>query len=100
MNIAVIGAGAWGTAICVALGRKGGHRIRLWAYEKEVCESVNSRHVNDLFLAGQKLPDGVTASSDFAHVLEGARIVISVMPSHHTRRLFEQMKPHLRPDML
>ncbi len=100
MNIAVIGAGAWGTAICIALGRKGGHCIRLWAYEKEVCESVNSRHLNDLFLAGQKIPDAVTASNDFAHVLDGAQIVVSVMPSHHTRRLFQQMKPHLRPEML
>ena len=100
MNIAVIGAGAWGTAICIALGRKGGHRVRLWAYEQEVCESVNSRHTNNLFLAGQRIPDPVTASNDFAHVLDGAQIVVSVMPSHHTRRLFEQMKPHLRPETL
>ena len=100
MNIAVIGAGAWGTAICIALGRKGGHRVRLWAYEKEVVDSINSRHVNELFLAGQKLPDAITASSDFAHVLDQAQIVVSVMPSHHTRRLFQQMKPHLRPEML
>ncbi len=100
MNIAVIGAGAWGTAICIALGRKGGHRVRLWAYEKEVCESINARHLNDLFLPGQKIPGSVAASNDFVHVLDAAQIVVSVMPSHHTRRLFQQMKPHLRPEML
>ncbi|MBZ5646570.1 MAG: NAD(P)-dependent glycerol-3-phosphate dehydrogenase [Acidobacteriia bacterium] len=100
MNIAVIGAGAWGTAICIALGRKGGHRVRLWAYEKEVCESINTHHLNELFLAGLPVPASVTATNDFAQALDGAQIVVSVMPSHHTRRLFQQMKPHLRPEML
>ncbi len=100
MNIAVIGAGAWGTALSAALARKGTHRVRLWAYEKEVCESVNQRHTNDVFLAGSKISDSIEAANDFARVLEGAQIVVSVMPSHHTRRLFQQMKPHLRPEML
>jgi glycerol-3-phosphate dehydrogenase (NAD(P)+) len=99
-KIAVIGAGAWGTAIAIALGRKGTHQVRLWAYEPEVCESVNSRHVNELFLAGANIPNAVSASSDLAEVLSGAEIVVSVMPSHHTRRVYKQMKPMLRPEML
>ncbi len=99
-KIAVIGAGAWGTAIAIALGRKGSHQLRLWAYEKEVCDSINNRHVNDLFLAGATIPDSVAASSDYGHVLSDAEIVVSVMPSHHTRRVYTQMKPLLRPEML
>ncbi len=99
-RIAVIGAGAWGTAIAIALGRKGTHQVRLWAYEPEVCDSINQRHVNDLFLAGLPIPEAVRASNSFAEVLDGAEIVVSVMPSHHTRRLFRGMKPHLRPEML
>ena len=50
-RMAVIGAGAWGTAIAIVLGRRGGHDVRLWAHETEVCESINTRHVNELFLA-------------------------------------------------
>ena len=42
-QIAVIGAGAWGTALSIVLGRKGGHRIRLWVFEKEVRESIAAR---------------------------------------------------------
>jgi glycerol-3-phosphate dehydrogenase (NAD(P)+) len=99
-DIAVIGAGAWGTAIAIALGRKGSHNVRLWAYEKEVVESISSRHTNDLFLAGCAIPETVTASSSLENVLGGAEIVVSVMPSHHTRRVFQQMKPHVRPEML
>ncbi len=48
-EIAVIGAGAWGTAISIVLGRKRSHRVRLWAYEREVCESIQARRVNDYF---------------------------------------------------
>ena len=99
-DIAVIGAGAWGTALSIALGRKGTHRVRLWAYEKEVCESINTRSVNDLFLPGCKLPPAVSASNSMEDVLRGAETVVSVMPSHHCRRLFQQMAPHLRAEML
>jgi glycerol-3-phosphate dehydrogenase (NAD(P)+) len=99
-EIAVIGAGAWGTAISIVLGRKQTHRVRLWAYEREVCESIQARHVNDLFLPGDAIPQTVSATNSFEEVLQGAEIVVSVMPSHHTRRVFQAMLPHLRPEML
>jgi glycerol-3-phosphate dehydrogenase (NAD(P)+) len=99
-EIAVIGAGAWGTAISIVLGRKKTHRVRLWAHEREVCESVGARRVNDLFLPGERIPETVHATHSFEAALLGAQIVVSVMPSHHTRRVFQVMLPHLRPDML
>jgi glycerol-3-phosphate dehydrogenase (NAD(P)+) len=99
-QIAVIGAGAWGTALSIVLARRGSHRVHLWAHEKEVCESIAQRRVNEIFLAGQAIPGSVTATSDLADALAGARIVVSVMPSQHCRRLFEQMRPHLPPQAL
>jgi glycerol-3-phosphate dehydrogenase (NAD(P)+) len=96
-DIAIIGAGAWGTALSIALGRKGSHRVRLWAHESDVCESISQRRVNEKFLPGQRIPDSVAPSNDLAQALNGASIVVSVMPSQHCRRLFEQMRPHLRP---
>jgi glycerol-3-phosphate dehydrogenase (NAD(P)+) len=99
-EIAIIGAGAWGTSLSIVAGRSGNHRVRLWAHEKEVRESVEARHVNDLFLPGQAIPESVHASNDLAEALRGAEIVISVMPSNHCRRLFESMRPFLRPEML
>ncbi len=99
-NIAVIGAGAWGTAISIVLGRKGTHRVCLWAHEREVCDSINTRHVNELFLDGELLPLSVTASNHLEEALRGAEIVVSVMPSHHTRRVFQAMLPYLQPEML
>jgi glycerol-3-phosphate dehydrogenase (NAD(P)+) len=99
-NIAIIGAGAWGTALSIVLGRKETHQVRLWAHEKEVCESIAQRRVNDKFLPGQTIPACVTPCNDLAEALEGASIVVSVMPSQHCRRLFERMRPHLRADTM
>jgi glycerol-3-phosphate dehydrogenase (NAD(P)+) len=99
-KIAIIGAGAWGTAIAVVLGRKGIHNVRLWAHEPEVRETINKFHVNELFLAGQAIPDSVQATNDLGDALRGAEIVVGVMPSHHTRHLFDAMSPHLKHEML
>jgi glycerol-3-phosphate dehydrogenase (NAD(P)+) len=99
-KIAIIGGGAWGSALSIVAGRSGGHRVRLWAHEKEVRESVNARHVNELFLPDQSIPETVSATNDLREALENAEIVVSVMPSHHCRRLFESMRAWLRPEML
>jgi len=99
-EIAVIGGGAWGTGIAIVLGRKGAHRVRLWAHEADVCESITQRRVNEKFLPGRLIPDSVTASTNLAVTLHGAQIVVSVMPSQHCRALFERMRPLLPPQTL
>ncbi len=99
-NIAIIGAGAWGTGLAIVLGRKGTHRVRLWAHELDVCQSINAKRINDKFLAGREIPEGVSASNDLATVLEGAQIVVSVMPSQHCRSLFERMRPLIQSQAL
>ena len=97
-DIAIIGAGAWGTGLAIVLGRKGTHRVRLWAHETDVCESITQRRVNEKFLPGRTIPDSITAGNDLAAVLEGAQIVVSVMPSQHCRGLFERMRPMISPE--
>lgn len=94
-KIAIIGGGAWGTALSIVLGRKDAHQVWLWAHEKEVCESIALRRVNEKFLPGQSIPACVTPCSDLAEAITDAAIVVSVMPSQHCRRLFEQMRSHL-----
>jgi len=99
-EIAIIGAGAWGTALSIVLGRKETHQVRLWAHEKEVCENIAGQRVNEKFLPGQRIPDCVTPCYVLAEALEGAAIVASVMPSQHCRPLFEQMRSHLRAETM
>ena len=99
-RIAVIGAGAWGTALSIALARKGTHAVRLWAYESEVRESIARRRCNDLFLPDCEIPETVLVTGEYAEALQDAEIVVSVMPSHHCRRMFTDAAAHLRPEML
>jgi len=99
-RIAVIGAGAWGTALAIVAGRRGNHEVRLWAYEKEVCESLKQSRINTLFLPTFPVPPSVKATNDLKEALAGADIVVSVMPSHHCRRTFEHMAQWLLPNML
>ncbi|PYQ44767.1 MAG: glycerol-3-phosphate dehydrogenase [Acidobacteria bacterium] len=99
-EIAVIGAGAWGTSLAIVLGRKGTHRVRLWAHEAEVVESISRRRVNEKFLAGHLIPEAVVVSSDLERVVQGVEILVSVMPSQHCRALFERMRPLLPPEIL
>ena len=99
-RIAIIGAGAWGTALALVLGRKGSHQVRLWANEREVCESIRGRRVNQHFLPGFELPEAILATNDTSYALDHAEIVVSVMPSQHCRPLFRQMASSLNRDML
>jgi glycerol-3-phosphate dehydrogenase (NAD(P)+) len=99
-RIAVIGGGAWGTALAIVLARGGRHDLRLWAYEREVCDSIVKRRVNEQFLPGINIPPAIEPTNNLQHALEGADIALTVMPSHHARQIFQQMTPMLRPETL
>ncbi len=98
-RIAIVGAGSWGTALAVSLARPG-RTIRLWAYEREVVEGIARERQNPLFLTGVKIPDSVRATGDLAEALDGAGVVITVMPSHVAHALFSRMMPDIRPEMI
>ena len=71
-----------------------GHMSRKFA------RAINAHHVNEFFLPGDAIPASVRATNDLAEALHGAAIVVSVMPSHHTRHLFKAMGAHLGEAML
>jgi len=98
-QVAIIGAGAWGTALSIVLGRKQRHQVALWAYEKEVRESIASRRSNAAFLPDQRIPECVVVTGSLEEALQQAEIVVSAMPSQHCRRLFQEMYPHLHREM-
>jgi glycerol-3-phosphate dehydrogenase (NAD(P)+) len=98
-RIAIIGAGNWGTALAATLA-KTGHAAALWAYEPEVAESIRAQHENALFMPGVKLPESITATNDLGEALRQAEIVLTAMPSHVCRSLYERMLNYLRPEMI
>src|SRR5690349_17486046 len=98
-HIATIGAGNWGTALAASFAQMG-HAVSIWAYEVEVVKSIQSRHENELFMPGVKLPATLSATGNLDEALAGAEIVLTVMPSHVCGTIYQQMLPHLRPDMI
>src|SRR5207244_7786557 len=76
MKIAIIGAGAWGTALSIALTRREKHIVNLWAFEKEVVASIRSLRINQAFLPGHELPKAVSATNDLEEALRDAELLV------------------------
>jgi glycerol-3-phosphate dehydrogenase (NAD(P)+) len=75
-------------------------QVGLWVYEQDVAARMRSGGENDMYLPGFRLPGNVAPTSDIGEALADAGIVLSVMPSHHTRALYRTMLPFLNPSML
>jgi glycerol-3-phosphate dehydrogenase (NAD(P)+) len=86
MRCSVVGAGAWGTALADLLTRNG-HDVTLWAYEPDVVESINKKHENVRFLAGNALAPALKATGDIERAVEGAELVTLATPSHVLRSI-------------
>jgi glycerol-3-phosphate dehydrogenase (NAD(P)+) len=97
-SIAIIGAGSWGTALAIVLAPRF-QTIRLWAYESDLVERMSETRINDVFLPGFRLPANVEPTAELGSALDGAEIVLGVMPSRHARRLYRAMLPYLRSEM-
>ncbi len=99
-RIAVMGSGAWGTAIALNLAKRGGHELTLWSHSPEVSETINEGGENKIFLPGFAIPKSIRATASIDEALQDAEIVVSVMPSHHVRASYEQFAPFLRSGQL
>lgn len=84
MRCAVVGAGAWGTALADLLACSG-HTVRIWALEPDVVSAINDRRENPVFLPGFTLAQSLVASTNQSEVIEGAELVIYATPSQHLR---------------
>jgi len=93
-KVAVLGAGAWGTALA-QIAAAAGRDTLLWAREPEVVEAVNAAHENVLFLPGIGLNSRITATTEFAAVA-GADLILAVPPAQHMRATLQALRPHLK----
>lgn len=91
---AVLGAGAWGTALASALQRAG-ISTTLWARRREAADAINSQRCNPRYLPGIELAAGLRADSDLARALRGAQLVIAAVPSASMREVARLAAPHL-----
>jgi glycerol-3-phosphate dehydrogenase (NAD(P)+) len=98
-RLAVIGGGSWGTALALVLAPRF-ERVRLWVYEEDLAARMEAGRVNDVYLPGFHLPPEVEVVNGLGAALDGADMVLSVMPSHLVRSIYGRMLPLLDPRML
>lgn len=90
VNIGVLGAGSWGTALANLLGLKG-FKVDLWVFEKEVKEQIETFRENKVFLPGFSLSTNLFPSNDIAGVVSEKDLVLIVVPSHVMRETAQKI---------
>lgn len=93
-KVAVVGAGAWGSALSVILS-KNVRDVAVWAREAEVVESVESSSENSVFLPNIKIPTNVKFSQNPQEVLDGAQMVVWVVPIHFLQHTVEAFSKYI-----
>jgi glycerol-3-phosphate dehydrogenase (NAD(P)+) len=98
-RLAIIGAGAWGTALAIVLAPRF-EDVRIWVHEPDLAGRMDRERENDIYLPGFRLPSNVSPSSEPAGVLAAADVVLTVTPSHHLRRVIASVRGHLPESIL
>jgi glycerol-3-phosphate dehydrogenase (NAD(P)+) len=96
---AVVGAGSWGTALAVHLGRTG-HDVGLWVREEELIPDIERDRVNARYLPGVALPDNVRPTPSLAEAVADAAFVVLAVPSHGMRAVVRTVAPMLPSDVV
>jgi glycerol-3-phosphate dehydrogenase (NAD(P)+) len=89
MQTAVIGGGAWGTAVATHMSRKG-HRVLLWTYEPELCQIITQKRENSYYLPGVHIPDGIDVTDRLEDVAACEDIIVAT-PSFALRSVLAQI---------
>jgi glycerol-3-phosphate dehydrogenase (NAD(P)+) len=79
-NIAILGAGAWGTTVAKVIADKG-NEVALWSHEESTVEDINQRHINHQFLPEVELPHNLRAHTDIVEVASDKEFLILAAPS-------------------
>lgn len=93
-RLAIIGGGAWGTALAIAARRAGSLPV-LWARDPDVVAAINQRHENPLFLPKIRLDPMIAATADIGVAIEGAEAALLVVPAQFLRGVIARLAPHL-----
>jgi len=85
--VAIVGGGAWGTALGVSLGQRG-LPVRLWMHEEDLVRRILARRDNPVFLPGVEIPASVTPTHDIAEAVADASMVVFVVPTPYARAIY------------
>jgi glycerol-3-phosphate dehydrogenase (NAD(P)+) len=91
-NVAILGAGSWGTALAAHLGQTG-HHVRLWGRNADLIADIQGRRANATYLPDVLLPPSVTPTASLEEALARADFVVAALPSHGTRAVLRAAAP-------
>jgi glycerol-3-phosphate dehydrogenase (NAD(P)+) len=94
-RIAILGAGAWGTALALSLARRGGHELCLWSHSVPLAEQLADAGENLPYLPGFTLPADIQITADLPRAIFEADILLCVTPSQHLRSVISEIAPLL-----
>ncbi len=99
-RITVLGAGAWGTALAIALARRGGHHLCLWSHSAPLAEQLTDAGENLPYLPGFILPADIQVTSDLPRAIFEADILLCVTPSQHLRAVITHIASMLTKNQI
>jgi glycerol-3-phosphate dehydrogenase (NAD(P)+) len=99
-RIAILGAGAWGTALVLSLARRGGHELCLWSHSTALAEQLADAGENLRYLPGFTLPADIDVTADLPRAIFEADILLCVTPSQHLRGIITHIAPLLTRDQI
>lgn len=97
-QIAVIGAGSWGTALAVSLSTAG-HRVTLWSRRPELAQKMASTRQNAEYLPNVEIPLSVEITSDLHAAVKNSSVWLISTPSQAVRAVCTLLQPHVTPDL-
>ena len=98
MKIAILGAGAWGTALAIAFSRDKTHALKLWARDAELCAALQAARENERYLPGRAFPETLSISNDIHGAVEDADLAVLAAPLAGFRKtlgMLRQTAPRL-----
>lgn len=98
-NIAVVGAGSWGTTLAYLLSHKG-LEISLWVFENDLAGEMERTRENKIYLPGVRLPENVRISHQLADVLKKARYILNAVPAQFTRSVFREALSYISDEAI
>ena len=99
IQFAVLGDGAWGTAIALLLAQKKEHKVILWSAREENAQILREQRENIRLLPGVPIPETVALTTDIEEAVAGAALYVAAIPTVYLRQTLTRLLPALRKDV-